>query len=122
MQENKQDFTGTFSTLSSAASLEAPAFPDPVFIDWHAAWQSRLARQAEGPAEILRRMRSANPRVIPRNHKVEEALSAATLHADLAPFHKLLAAITRPFDEPEGDEFTTPPPAGSPRYRTFCGT
>jgi uncharacterized protein YdiU (UPF0061 family) len=44
------------------------------------------------------------------------------LHADFAPYHKLLAAITRPFDEPEGDEFTTPPPAGSPRYRTFCGT
>ena len=122
MQENKQDFTGTFSTLSSTASLEAPAFPDSVFIDWHAAWQARLARQAEGPAEVLRRMRSANPRVIPRNHKVEEALSAATLHADLAPFHKLLAAITRPFDESDDDEFTTPPPAGSPRYQTFCGT
>ena len=122
MYQNKQDFTGTFRTLSSAASLEASADPDPVFIDWHAAWQSRLARQAEGPAEILRRMRSANPRVIPRNHKVEEALSAATLHADLAPFHKLLAAITRPYDEPEGDEFTTPPLAGSPRYQTFCGT
>jgi uncharacterized protein YdiU (UPF0061 family) len=122
MQDNKQDFTGTFSTLSSAAALEAPAFPDPVFIDWHAAWQSRLARQAESPAEVLRRMSSANPRVIPRNHKVEEVLSAATLHADLAPFHKLLAAITRPLDEPEGVEFTTPPPAGSPRYQTFCGT
>ncbi len=122
MQESKQDFTGTFRTLSSAASLEAPAFPDPVFADWHAAWQARLALQAEGPAEILRRMISANPRVIPRNHKVEEALSAATLHADFAPFHKLLAAITRPFDEPEGDEFTTPPPDGSPRYQTFCGT
>ncbi len=122
MQESKQDFTGTFSTLSSAASLEAPAFPDPVFSDWHTAWQARLARQAEGPAEILRRMKSANPRVIPRNHKVEEALSAATLHADFAPFHKLLAAITRPFDEPEGDKFTTPPPPGSPRYQTFCGT
>jgi uncharacterized protein YdiU (UPF0061 family) len=122
MQENKQDFTGTFSTLSSAASLEAPVFPDAAFTDWHAAWQSRLTRQAEGPAEILHRMRSANPRVIPRNHKVEEALSAATLHTDLAPFHKLLAAITRPFDEAEGDEFTTPPPSGSPRYQTFCGT
>jgi uncharacterized protein YdiU (UPF0061 family) len=122
MQENKQDFTGTFSTLSSAVSLEAPAFPDPVFSAWHAAWQARLARQTEGPEAILPRMKSANPRVIPRNHKVEEALSAATLHADLAPFHKLLAAITRPFDEPAGDEFTTPPPPGSPRYQTFCGT
>jgi uncharacterized protein YdiU (UPF0061 family) len=122
MQESKQDFTGTFSTLSSAVSLEAPVFPDPVFANWHAAWQARLARQAEGPAEVLRRMKRANPRVIPRNHKVEVALSAATLRADLAPFHKLLAAITRPFAEPEGDEFTTPPPAGSPRYQTFCGT
>jgi uncharacterized protein YdiU (UPF0061 family) len=122
MQRSKADFTATFSTLSSTAALDHPPFPDPDFDAWHATWQARLSRQAGGQAEILTRMKARNPQVIPRNHKVEEALEAATTHADFAPFHKLLAAITRPFAEPDSDEFTTPPPANSPRYQTFCGT
>jgi uncharacterized protein YdiU (UPF0061 family) len=122
MQTSKVDFTGTFTTLSSTASLDHPAFADPVFTHWHADWKNRLARQPEDSLEIACQMKSANPRVIPRNHKVEEALEAATLHADLAPFHKLLSAITRPFDETSDETFTTPPPPGSPCYQTFCGT
>ena len=122
MQRSKADFTATFSTLSSAAALGQPPFLDPDFAAWHAAWRARLSRQTGSPAEILKRMQAHNPRVIPRNHKVEEALAAATANADFAPFHKLLAAISRPFEAPDGDEFTMPPPAGSPRYQTFCGT
>lgn len=122
MHQNMQDFTGTFRTLSTAAARDQPAFADPAFVTWHAAWKARLSRQADGPAEILHRMQSHNPRVIPRNHKVEEALNAATLHGDLSPFNKLIAAITQPFAETGDDDFTTPPPAGSPRYQTFCGT
>ena len=122
MQTSQVDFTGTFTTLSSTASLDHPAFADPVFTHWHADWKNRLARQPEDSLEIACQMKSANPRVIPRNHKVEEALEAATLHADLAPFHKLLSAITHPFDETSDETFTTPPPPGSPCYQTFCGT
>lgn len=122
MHRNQQDFTGTFRSLSSAAALDRPAFPDPAFAAWLAAWKARLSRQAGGPTEILHRMQSHNPRVIPRNHKVEEALNAATQHGDFSPFDKLLSAITQPFAETGGDEFTTPPTAGSPRYQTFCGT
>jgi uncharacterized protein YdiU (UPF0061 family) len=122
MQANKVDFTGTFTTLSSNASLDHPAFSDLTFTGWHADWKNRLTRQAEDAFVIVRKMKSANPRVIPRNHKVEEALSAATLHSDLAPFHKLLAAITRPFDETPDEAFTNPAPAESPHFQTFCGT
>ena len=122
MHQNKQDFTGTFRALSTAAAFDQPPFQDPAFVNWHAAWKARLDRQADGPAEILHRMQSHNPRVIPRNHQVEEALNAATLRGDLSPFNKLLTAITRPFADAGDDEFTTPPPAGSPRYQTFCGT
>jgi uncharacterized protein YdiU (UPF0061 family) len=122
MHANQQDFTGTFRSLSTAAAPDQPAFPDPAFVSWHAAWKARLNRQAGGPAEVLHRMQSHNPRVIPRNHRVEEALTAATLHADFSPFHKLLAAITRPFAETADPGLDSPPPAGSPRYQTFCGT
>ena len=65
------------------------------------------------------RLRAANPAVIPRNHRVEAALDAATA-GDMGPFHALLAAVTRPFDEDEA--FMLPAPTGFGRYVTYCGT
>ncbi|MDX5351262.1 MAG: hypothetical protein LPJ95_11280, partial [Paracoccaceae bacterium] len=65
------------------------------------------------------RIVQANPAVIPRNHKVEEALTAATT-GDMAPFHALLAAVQAPFVEAE--PYMLPPPAGFGQYVTFCGT
>jgi uncharacterized protein YdiU (UPF0061 family) len=58
---------------------------------------------------------------IPRNHKVEEALAAATA-GDMRPTRELLDVLSRPFDERPGLEaYAEPAPAGVP-YRTFCGT
>ena len=67
-------------------------------------------------------MRQHNPVVIPRNHKVEEALTAAVEREDLSVMERLLTALAKPYDH------TQPPPeeylAGSPScdYQTFCGT
>jgi uncharacterized protein YdiU (UPF0061 family) len=68
-------------------------------------------------------MRRANPLTIPRNHRVEEALAAATA-GDLAPFHRLLAALRRPWDDaPELAPYAEPAPAAvTAGYQTFCGT
>jgi uncharacterized protein YdiU (UPF0061 family) len=62
--------------------------------------------------------------VIPRNHLVEEALTAASDHADLAPLERLLAAIANPFDPSAlpPAPFLEPAPPEAPPYRTFCGT
>jgi uncharacterized protein YdiU (UPF0061 family) len=57
--------------------------------------------------------------VIPRNHKVEEALTAATA-GDMAPFHALLSAIQSPFAEAE--PYMLPAPTGFGTYVTYCGT
>ncbi|MGA8031642.1 MAG: hypothetical protein WCB48_04550, partial [Casimicrobiaceae bacterium] len=69
-------------------------------------------------------MRSVNPGVIPRNHRVEEALAAASNDGDLAPFERLLNALRQPYGE--GGElapYAEPAPAAvTARYRTFCGT
>ena len=69
-------------------------------------------------------MRSVNPIVIARNHRVEEALAAASDEGDLAPFERLLAALRRPYDEArELAPYAEPaPPAVTACYRTFCGT
>jgi uncharacterized protein YdiU (UPF0061 family) len=67
-------------------------------------------------------MRRHNPAVIPRNHKVEEALEAATTAADLSPMERLLDVLATPYDhDRELPTFSAPGPAGS-AYQTFCGT
>jgi uncharacterized protein YdiU (UPF0061 family) len=68
-------------------------------------------------------MRRHNPVVIPRNHKVEEALEAATSAGDYGPMHRLLAALANPFEDgPEKDGCREPSADGSVGYQTFCGT
>ncbi|MBC7739637.1 MAG: YdiU family protein, partial [Candidatus Saccharibacteria bacterium] len=84
--------------------------------DWRQRWLDRAGAGVEA------RVQAANPAVIPRNHRVEEALQAAT-DGDMAPFHALLAAVTDPFGpEARREAFVLPPPDGLTPYVTFCGT
>ena len=107
------DWTLTFRRLADEAALR------PLFDDFTAmaAWLPRWrARAGDGAAT---RIAKANPAVIPRNHKVEEALSAAT-DGDMAPFHGLMSALRQPFAETE--PYTLPAPTGFGTYVTYCGT
>jgi uncharacterized protein YdiU (UPF0061 family) len=68
-------------------------------------------------------MRSVNPSVIPRNHKVEEALAAAVEQNDLAVLQRLLVVLVKPYDHAlDQSEYQSPPAPGSCAYATFCGT
>lgn len=116
MKRNKLDYTNTFRNLdfNQAPSVDAA---------WHGDWKARLARQNRPEAEVLQLMHCHNPAVIPRNHKVEEALEAAVANGDFSVLHRLLDALANPFVEgSEKDEYREPAPAGSEGYRTFCGT
>ena len=75
-----------------------------------------------GGDELVLRLKAANPAVIPRNHRVEAALSAAAA-GDLAPFNGLLEAVRRPYDDaPAQRSFMAAPAAGEQVLQTFCGT
>jgi serine/tyrosine/threonine adenylyltransferase len=107
------DWTLTFRRLADPSTLR-PLFDDFTAMDaWLPRWH---ARAGEGAAQ---RLSQVNPAVIPRNHQVEEALTAAT-DGDMAPFHALLAAIRAPFTEAE--PYMLPAPSGFGQYVTFCGT
>jgi uncharacterized protein YdiU (UPF0061 family) len=134
LQQHRVDVTLAWRRLADAAAGdanplralfgEAPAAVNP----WLARWTARCtALDAALPAAAATRagaMRSVNPLVIPRNHRVEEALSAAQDDGDLGPFDALLAALRRPFDDdPAVARFAEPAPlAVTARYQTFCGT
>ncbi|HEU5462722.1 MAG TPA: protein adenylyltransferase SelO family protein, partial [Candidatus Binatia bacterium] len=128
MQGNKIDFTLAFRYLADAAlGDDAPIralFADPSRYDaWSTEWRARLAEEKADAVLRAERMRRVNPAFIPRNHRVEEALSAAVERGDYAPFDRLLQILSRPFDDrPEFAAYACPSPLGGPRYRTFCGT
>ena len=125
MQGAAADFTNTFLELEEVLAGAAPGdnLREPAFAAWRDRWQARRGAEGATVEGSLALMRAANPRVIPRNHRVEEALRGASEAGDLRPFHRLLQAVARPFElDPSLPEYREPPPAGSCRYRTFCGT
>ena len=74
-----------------------------------------------GP-RVAAAMDRVNPVYIPRNHLVEEALTAATA-GDLAPFRRLVDVVSEPYEERPGlDDYARPAPAGCAPYVTYCGT
>ncbi|MFC3893137.1 YdiU family protein [Lentzea rhizosphaerae] len=120
MHENHVDFTSLFHRLGKAARGDTePArelFLDLAGIDaWIARW-----RELGPDGDAMDRV---NPVYIPRNHLVEEALSAGSA-GDLGPLERLLDAVTSPYGERPGLEyFSAPAPQDfSATYRTFCGT
>jgi uncharacterized protein YdiU (UPF0061 family) len=131
MQGNQIDWTLAFRNLADAAAgpsgngarVRALFSNAPTFNLWHDQWQLRLSQESVAPSERAKAMRQVNPAFIPRNHRVEEALSAAVERADYEPFDRLLKVLARPFDDqPESAVYAEPAPEGSGPYRTFCGT
>lgn len=122
MQRNQADYTNTFRALSMDKPENTVLHGMAEFAEWQQQWQARLGRQAESKEEALRLMRSSNPAVIPRNHRVEEALEAAE-QGNLCVLDNLLAALANPYAYSDEQEAYAALPEQSPRpYRTFCGT
>jgi serine/tyrosine/threonine adenylyltransferase len=121
MEGQGADWTLTLRRLATAVdgdtSLIAPLFADPAaFLAWLPQWRARLHPDA------ATRMNRTNPAIIPRNHLVEEVLTAATT-GDLAPFEAMLAEVTNPFAPDQGREaYALPAPQGLAPHVTFCGT
>lgn len=132
LAQRRADFTRAHRALAAAAAgddapLRAEVGTGADLEAWLARWRARCAQDDDGAADAAARavaLRRTNPGVVPRNHRVEEALAAATNDGDLAPFRRLLAAVTRPFDDdPALEPYAQPAPAEfSQRYMTFCGT
>jgi uncharacterized protein YdiU (UPF0061 family) len=122
MQKSRADFTNTFRDLSSEQSPAVERYQDPDFRAWYSRWQSRLSRDGRPDNSAYAAMRAVNPAVIARNHRVEEALSAAEDHDNLSALHRLLAALSSPYEVAADSEQYQDPPADDCNYRTFCGT
>ncbi|MGE3309468.1 MAG: YdiU family protein [Limisphaerales bacterium] len=122
MHRRNLDFTNTFRSLTRGSLPEASCEQDSEFMEWHRLWTARLTRQSATRDQARDLMLRHNPAVIPRNHKVEEALNAASLD-DLGPLERLLEVLGNPWNPPAGScDFTSPPRPGERVEKTFCGT
>lgn len=122
MKEHTADYTNTFYHLTRNHLEGMELFKADGFKKWYDLWQARLSRQEESPEEVRNLMQHSNPAVIPRNHRVEEALSDATDKGDYDRMKALLKVISQPYDYSKVDEAYTQPNLSACGYRTFCGT
>lgn len=123
MHKYKADYTNTFRALALEENASLELFDTPEFLHWHTLWQARLSRQRESREACHELMRNSSPAVIPRNHRVEEALEAAVEHEDYCVMERLLAVLSSPYDySAELAEYAPPSPPSNLPYRTYCGT
>ncbi|HEX3965335.1 MAG TPA: protein adenylyltransferase SelO family protein, partial [Trebonia sp.] len=118
MQLQTVDFTGFFRALSAGTARTLFTEPEP-FDAWAARREVLLPADRAAAAAAMDRV---NPVYIPRNHRVEEALAAAT-EGEMEPFRRLADAVSRPFQERPGlEDYASPAPASRAPYITYCGT
>jgi serine/tyrosine/threonine adenylyltransferase len=140
MHRNQADFTLTFRALCEAAEHDAAEgtaaknaaadsnlrrlFANPQECEpWLLRWRERLNRDPRDSQVRARAMRQVNPAIIPRNHRIEQVIVAATERNDLQPFIELSSVLAQPYRALEGLEHYADPPLPEDRVlRTFCGT
>lgn len=123
MKRFKDDYTNTFRNLTLGNLGDMEIFESEDFKKWYELWQERLTRQGKSKEELNKLMKQNNPVVIPRNHRVEEALEAAVKNNDYSVMQNLLYALKNPYDYSNINEYySTLPKLTSCPYKTYCGT
>ncbi|MHA6529350.1 protein adenylyltransferase SelO [Paenibacillus sp. BAC0078] len=123
MHKHRADYTNTFRALTLGKPEDTVLSGTEEFTQWQELWRARLGRQEESQDASRQLMRSSNPAVIPRNHRVEEALEAAVKQGDYSVMERLLGVLSNPYAySVEQAEYSTLPEACDSPYRTFCGT
>ena len=121
MHEKKADYTNTFCHLMNLDPKKEKIFEDSKFIVWKKRWKERLLKNDNNQIKSKELMKNNNPLVIPRNHKIEEALEAAELN-DMEPINKILEILKNPYDKQSEIIDYQYPSKSSEKYQTFCGT
>ncbi|MEJ6949485.1 protein adenylyltransferase SelO [Natronospora cellulosivora (SeqCode)] len=123
MEKYEADFSNTFIALTFNQLSDMELFESEEFAQWHKRWQARLDSQDGLKQFSYQLMRDSNPALIPRNHRVEEALEAAVEEGDYTVMKRFLDALANPYaHSEEQSEYASLPPSSHYPYRTFCGT
>ncbi|ROR23926.1 uncharacterized protein YdiU (UPF0061 family) [Mobilisporobacter senegalensis] len=122
MQKYSADYTNIFCALTHDKMEETVLYNTEEFSQWYQLWQARMGRQKETKEISKQLMSDSNPGVIPRNHRVEEALEAAE-KGDYSVMERLLHVLSNPYGHlPEHAEYAKLPEVSGKCYKTYCGT
>ena len=121
MHQNKLDYTNTFCYLMNIDIKKNENFKDNNFQSWKKRWHERLKINNNTPEKYIDLMKSVNPVVIPRNHKVEEVLIEANKN-NTNPLNRLLEILNNPYSEQKNIKDFQSPSFSKEKYQTFCGT
>lgn len=123
MEKREADFTNTFRALTLNQPQETDLYEQEEFEQWMEKWTKRREQQSVSVEESQKIMQESNAAVIPRNHRVEEAIEAAVENEDYQVMEKLLAVLADPYAySSEQLEYANPPAPSDCIYQTFCGT
>jgi len=121
MHQKKADYTNTFCYLMNEVIQKEEIYKDNDFLNWKKRWEVRLKSEDKTPDQYLKLMKTFNPFIIPRNHKVEEVLRAAEKD-DLKPLTKLIEILKKPYLNQKNVIDYQIPSNSNENYQTFCGT
>tara|TARA_Y100000389_G_C17042129_1_gene308662 strand:- start:122 stop:556 length:435 start_codon:yes stop_codon:yes gene_type:complete len=120
MESNQADYTNTFCYLMKVDTNNNEIYNEKNFINWLTNWKKRILINNGSKENSINLMKKNNPIIIPRNHKVEEALEAAN-NNDLKKINKLLHILKKPYDDQDKiRDYQSP--SKNKNYQTFCGT
>jgi len=120
MHQKKVDYTNTFCQLMNEEVQDDKNYDDDDFKNWKKRWNERL--KTNNKKDYLDLMRSTNPLIIPRNHKIEEVLKAAELD-NFKPVNKMVEVLNKPYNRQDNIiDYQTVTDEDKKEYKTFCGT
>ena len=120
MEINNADYTNTFCNLMNVNIEDKKVYEDQKFINWVKIWEKRVLMNNNLKEKSLDLMRNTNPKVIPRNHKVEEALNAAN-EDNIEVMNRFLNVLSKPYSNQKNIE-NYQSLSTDKEYQTFCGT
>lgn len=123
MKKYNADYTNTFRELTKGNVADTGMVGKKEFDMWFDLWNERLTRQGKSKEEVIELMKRNNPSVIPRNHRVEEALESAVNKGDYSLMDRLIKVLKNPYEySKDQEEYSELPKEVKGTYRTFCGT
>lgn len=129
MRDAKADYTLAFRHLADALNEDGESemlalFQNPETVSkWLCSWRKEVRNAGKPDTETISIMNQVNPAIIPRNHRVEEAIRAAEDNDDFTVMKRLTEALKHPFETPDiYQEYMKPPLPNEQVFQTFCGT
>ncbi|GAB0111055.1 protein adenylyltransferase SelO [Pseudoalteromonas distincta] len=114
LKDNQLDYTDTFDALTESLNGEV-LMPD-VLTPWVIKWKSRTDDNS------YKKMRTANPRVIPRNHIIEKILAEYVNTGSSELLSSFMEVLSDPYFTNKNLAEYRALLQSDKNYKTFCGT